>query len=227
MSDNDELRQEIARLRERMSRMSAASLRISESLDLESVLREVVDSARVLTGAANAAISTVDRGARVQDFISSGLTSEERRQLWDLPEGERLWGYLLQSSRPLRVDDLASHLDALGIATAPILRRSFLGRPFVIGARTSATSISPTRRAGGDSLTKTKRSWCCSHRRPRRPSPTPRHIATSAGPAPIWRPWSTPRRGRGGVRGEDRRARAVQSRGAADGGGPGLVGPPY
>ena len=129
MSDNDELRQEIARWRERMSLLSAASLRISESLDLESVLREVVDSARALTGGANAAITTVDRVEQLRDFISSGLTPEERRQLWNLPEGERLWGYLLQSSRPLRVDDLASHLDGLGIATAPILRRSFLGAP--------------------------------------------------------------------------------------------------
>ncbi len=129
MSDIDEPGQETARLRERMARLSSASLRISESLDLESVLREVVDSARALTGAANAAITTVDRVERVRDFISSGLTPEERRRLRDLPQGERLWGYLLQSERPLRVDDLASHLDALGIATAPILRRSFLGAP--------------------------------------------------------------------------------------------------
>ena len=129
MSDTNEPRHEVARLRERMARLSSASLRISESLDLESVLREVVDSARVLTGAANAAITTVDRVEQVRDFISSGLTSEERRQLRELPQAERLWGYLLQSTRPLRVDDLASHLDGLGIATAPILRRSFLGAP--------------------------------------------------------------------------------------------------
>ena len=129
MTDTDDAAQKIARLRERMARLSSASLRISESLDLESVLREVVDSARVLTGAANAAITTVDRVERVRDFISSGLTAEERRQLRNLPQGERLWGYLLQSTRPLRVDDLASHLDGLGIATAPILRRSFLGAP--------------------------------------------------------------------------------------------------
>ena len=129
MSDIDEPGQETLRLRERMARLSSASLRISESLDLESVLREVVDSARALTSAANAAITTVDRVERVRDFISSGLTSEELRQLRDLPQGERLWGYLLQGERPLRVSDLASHLDALGIATAPILRRSFLGAP--------------------------------------------------------------------------------------------------
>ena len=131
MSDNEdeELRREIARLRERMARLSSASLRIGESLDLESVLREVVDSARLLTGAANAAITTVDRVEQTRDFISSGLTSDERRQLRDLPQGERLWSYLLANPQPLRVDDLASHLDGLGIATAPILRRSFLGAP--------------------------------------------------------------------------------------------------
>ena len=129
MNDIDEPSREIARLRERMARLSAASLRVSESLDLESVLREVVDSARELTGAANAAITTVDRIEQVGDFISSGLTPEERRQLRDLPEAERLWAYLLESPRPLRLDDLASHLDALGFPTAPILRRSFLGAP--------------------------------------------------------------------------------------------------
>ena len=129
MSEVDERRREIARLRERMARLSSASLRISESLDLESVLREVVDSARVLTGAANAAITTADGVEQVRDFISSGLTREERRQLRNLPEGERLWAYLLQNPRPLRVDDLASHLDALGFPTAPILGRSFLGAP--------------------------------------------------------------------------------------------------
>ncbi|MYK87388.1 MAG: GAF domain-containing protein, partial [Acidobacteria bacterium] len=129
MNETDERGKEIARLRERMARLSSASLRISENLDLESVLREVVDSARVLTGAANAVITPADRVEQVRDFISSGLTREERRQLRGLPDGERLWAYLLQGARPLRVDDLASHLDALDFPTAPILRRSFLGVP--------------------------------------------------------------------------------------------------
>ena len=129
MTRFEELKDEIVRLRERMSLLSAASLRISESLDLESVLREVVENARVLTGAANAAITTVDRVEQVGDFISSGLTPAERRQLRDLPDGERLWSYLLQSPQPLRLDDLGFLLDALGFPIAPILRRSFLGVP--------------------------------------------------------------------------------------------------
>ena len=56
MSAPDELRREIAALRERISALSAASLRISASLDLETVLREVVESAQSLTGGGKAAV---------------------------------------------------------------------------------------------------------------------------------------------------------------------------
>ena len=97
----DELRRETAMLRERMSRLGAASLRISENLDLDSVLREVVDSARVLTGAANAAITIGEQIEQSGDFISSGLTPEELRSLRDLPEGKRLGEYLVRRPQPL------------------------------------------------------------------------------------------------------------------------------
>ena len=47
-------------LRARLAALSAASLRISASLDLETVLTEVVESARTLTGARFGAIATID-----------------------------------------------------------------------------------------------------------------------------------------------------------------------
>ncbi len=47
-------------LRDRISKLSAASLRISSSLDLNTVLREVVESARELTGARYGAITILD-----------------------------------------------------------------------------------------------------------------------------------------------------------------------
>ncbi len=49
-SNSDELLREIDRLRDRMSRLSAAILRINASLNLDTVLGEVVEGARVLTG---------------------------------------------------------------------------------------------------------------------------------------------------------------------------------
>ena len=66
-------------LRARISALSAASLRISASLDLETVLNEVVESARALTGARFGAIATIDEAGAPQDFVTSGFTEEEHR----------------------------------------------------------------------------------------------------------------------------------------------------
>ena len=80
---------QVDELRDRLSRMSAASLRINESLDLETVLESVLDSARSLTGARNGVIILVDDAGRILDFVTSGLTPEEHRQFSELPEGTK------------------------------------------------------------------------------------------------------------------------------------------
>ena len=51
MTQCDELKRENAALRERIATLSAAIARISASLDLDTVLGEVVDGACALTGA--------------------------------------------------------------------------------------------------------------------------------------------------------------------------------
>ena len=49
MQKPEELVREIDALRQRLVRLGEASLRINESLDFDTVLQEVVDSARSLT----------------------------------------------------------------------------------------------------------------------------------------------------------------------------------
>ena len=60
--------------------LSEAILRINEDLDLDIVLQQVVDSARSLVGAQYGAILAFDESGRVGDFITSGVTPEERRR---------------------------------------------------------------------------------------------------------------------------------------------------
>ena len=60
MQDGDEQARETQVPREPDASMSAAILRISASLDLGTVLREVVDSARPLTRARYGIIATID-----------------------------------------------------------------------------------------------------------------------------------------------------------------------
>ena len=65
---------------QRLSALGAAMLRISASLDLDTVLREVVESARTLTGARCGCIATIDDTGAPQDFFLSGFTEGEHRR---------------------------------------------------------------------------------------------------------------------------------------------------
>ena len=67
-----ELWRRIETLEDRISKLSVAFLRISASLDVEAVLREIVDSARELTGARFGLITTVDDAGQPQDFVQAG-----------------------------------------------------------------------------------------------------------------------------------------------------------
>ena len=129
LSEIDELRQENQALRDRLSKLSAACLRISESHDLDTVLGEVAASARALTGAGCSGIVTMDADGQMEDFITDGLAPGERQQFLDHPHGLALWKYLRQVPGPLRLRDLAAHLGAHGFPGDPALSRSFLGAP--------------------------------------------------------------------------------------------------
>ena len=117
--------------RERLSALSAAVLRISASLDEATVLREVVDSARALTGARYGVIVTVDEAGRPrpQDTIISGLPPEEERQVADWPDAMRLFEHLRGLDGPLRVADLGDYVASLGLAPGLIPCRTFQGTP--------------------------------------------------------------------------------------------------
>ena len=83
---------------EHPSALSPAVLRIGASLDLDTVLREVVDAARALTGADCGAIATVDADGRPGDFVTSGLTEDEHRALETWPDGP---GSMVKPRRPV------------------------------------------------------------------------------------------------------------------------------
>ena len=115
MGNAGDLAQENEALRERLSRLSQASLRINESLDFDTVLQGVLDSACSLTGARYGVITLLDESGQVQDFVTSGLTSEEHRRFTDLPEGMMFFQYLSNIQEPLRLRDFHSHIRSLGL----------------------------------------------------------------------------------------------------------------
>ena len=129
MPPRDALLRENRALRERISGLSAAILRINASLDLDTVLREVLDSAIALTGAVRGVITAGD-DALMQDFVTSGFTAADLRRMeeWG-PGGLDLFDHLDGLPGPIRLPNLADYVRSLGYATDLVLPAAFLGTP--------------------------------------------------------------------------------------------------
>lgn len=125
-------------LRERLRRMSEASLRINENLDFDSVLREVVDSARDLADARYGCIITLHESGKTQEFVSSGLSPDEHKRLADLPANQELFGHFKGTARSIRLRDFYDLPRSIGFPDfrlpAPLdVHQSFLMAPMLHG----------------------------------------------------------------------------------------------
>ena len=127
--DSSELRMEIEALRERVSRLSAAVLRASASLDLDTVLQEVVDSARALTGARFGVIVTVGGTGQAEEWVMSGFDPGEQDALVAWADGPQLFEQLKSLAAPIRVGDLPAYVRALGFSDDVMPSKTMLGTP--------------------------------------------------------------------------------------------------
>ena len=125
----DGKQREIESLRARLSQLSEASRRVSENLEFNIVLQEIVDNARSLTGARYGALLTYDESGAIQDFITSGLSSEEIERLNTAPQGLGLLGYMNEIREPLRLSDIAGHPNSVGFPENHPPMKTFLGMP--------------------------------------------------------------------------------------------------
>ena len=106
---------EIKALRDRLSRLIEASRRINESLDFDTVLQGVLDSARALAEARYGVITLLDGNRQLQDFLASGLTAEEAQQLWAVQDAFTIFDYMSRIEEPLRVRDFHTYTRSLGV----------------------------------------------------------------------------------------------------------------
>ena len=138
-----------------LRRLSEASLRINEGLDLDAVLQGVLDSARSLTGASYGAFVLLDDSGEIEDFLSSGLTAEEAQRMWSLADGMRFFEHLSRTEGPLRLPDLLGHIRSLGlpnlqppVEVGPSL--PFLAAPVLYMGNRVGNIFVAERQAGGE-----------------------------------------------------------------------------
>ena len=127
MTDDHERRAEA--LEQRISSLSAAILRINESLDLATVLREVVECACSLTATTRGVIATTDEAGAVLEYVSAGFTDEEHYRMAAWPDGPRLFAHMRDLPAPLRLTNLAEWVCELGFATDILPSEALVGMP--------------------------------------------------------------------------------------------------
>ena len=129
MNSANQYRREIEALRARNSLLTRAILRINQSLDLDSVLREIVEAACVLTAARYGIVTTVDKTGRPrpQEFVSVGLTEDQHRLLAEWSDGPLLFQHLAGHPSPLRLADVKGWVRSLGLSADHLPSRTLLG----------------------------------------------------------------------------------------------------
>ena len=117
------------RVRDRAELLIEAGLALASERALGSVLQRIVELAVDITVARYGAISVLAPDGRIEEFITEGITDEERAKIGDPPTGHGLLGLLITEARPLRLAEIAAHPLSVGFPTHHPPMRSLLGAP--------------------------------------------------------------------------------------------------
>ena len=128
-----------------------AGISLAAEQALDRLLQAVVDVARGLTGARYAALGIVNEaGTGLSDFITSGLTPQQRARIGDLPTGHGILGMLVRDARPIRLHDMREHPMSVGVPQSHPQMRSFMGVPVVTRGRVFGNLYLTEKAGNGD-----------------------------------------------------------------------------
>lgn len=109
--------------------LHTAGLDVASELSLEIVLNKVVEQARNLVGARYGALSVIERGGNIKEFITSGVTLDERAAIGPPPVGHGVLGVVLHEGQHLRLPNVAAHPRSVGFPANHPVMRSLLAVP--------------------------------------------------------------------------------------------------
>ena len=142
--------QAVLATRDRMRGLLEAVVAIGSGLDLESMLRRIVETAVGLVDATYGALGVIGEGKRLAEFITVGLSQEEISRVHHRPEGRGLLGLLIDDSRPLRLADIAEHPASSGFPDGHPPMRGFLGVPVRVRDEVFGNLYLTNKRGGGE-----------------------------------------------------------------------------
>jgi signal transduction histidine kinase len=118
---------EAARSRDRV--LIDAGLTLASELDLDAVLQRIVELAAEITAATYGAIGVLGEDRRIERFVTTGISDEQRAAIGDPPTGHGILGLLIDVPQPVRFPDLTLAERSIGFPPNHPPMRSFLGAP--------------------------------------------------------------------------------------------------
>src|SRR6266542_2431793 len=112
-----------------------AGIALTSELSLDGILQKLVDVARAQVGARYAAISVLSENGEISQFVTSGISDEDRAKIGHIPYGKGLLGVLLHAETSLRLADLAKDPRSAGFPSHHPPMKSLLGVPLVSRGR--------------------------------------------------------------------------------------------
>ena len=136
--------------RDRMHGLLEAVVAIGSGLELEAMLRRIVEAAVDLVDARYGALGVIGEDARLIEFIPVGLDAGEISKIHHWPEGRGLLGLLIREPRPLRLANISSHLESSGFPAGHPAMRSFVGVPVRVRDQVFGNLYLTEKRGGGE-----------------------------------------------------------------------------
>jgi len=119
-----------------LAALNDAGLSLASELSLEAVLQKVVDLSRDVVQAKYGALGVLSERGEIEQFVTSGITPEERARIGAPPKGEGLLGVIMREGKAVRVADMASDHRSTGFPPHHPPMRSLLGVPITYKGRT-------------------------------------------------------------------------------------------
>jgi signal transduction histidine kinase len=141
--------QAVLATRDRVNALFEAVVAVGTNLDIEVVLRGIVEAAVTLVDASYGAMGVIGESGRLAEFIPVGLSEEEIGRIHHWPEGRGLLGALITDPKPLRIADLGSHPLSSGFPSGHPPMTSFLGVPIRIRDEVYGNLYLTQKRGGG------------------------------------------------------------------------------
>jgi len=141
--------QAVLATRDRVNALFEAVVAVGGNLDLEVVLRGIVESAVTLVDARYGAMGVIGEGGRLAEFIPVGVSEDEIRRIHHWPEGRGLLGALITDPKPLRLAAIGSNSRSSGFPAGHPPMTSFLGVPIRIRDQVYGNLYLTEKRDGG------------------------------------------------------------------------------